>query len=55
MTAISWIASAVLGAGSVTVFVLFLRDFRRVLPPPPSPQRVEKPLPTGEEVAFRVD
>ena len=34
MTAITWFAAAGLGVGSVTVFVLFLKDLKRVLPPP---------------------
>ncbi len=33
MTAVTWLASAVLAAGSVTVFLLFLRDLGLVLPP----------------------
>lgn len=33
MTLATWIATVVLGVGSVTVFVLFLRDLRLVVPP----------------------
>jgi hypothetical protein len=33
MTAVTWLATAVLGAGSATVFLLFLRDLKTVLPP----------------------
>ena len=35
LTFVTWFAAAVLSAGSVTVFVLFLRDLREVLPPAP--------------------
>jgi hypothetical protein len=33
LTMVTWLAAAILNAGSVTVFVLFLRDLRQVLPP----------------------
>ena len=31
MTAVTWVAILILGPGSVAVFVLFLRDARKVL------------------------
>jgi len=33
LTGATWLAAVVLGVGSVTVFVLFLSDLRRILPP----------------------
>jgi hypothetical protein len=33
MTAVTWLAVAVLGIGSVTVFGFFLRDLGAVFPP----------------------
>jgi len=34
MTVITWIAILVLGPGSVVVFIMFLRDIRKVLGEP---------------------
>ena len=33
LTVVTWLAVVILSAGSVTVFVLFLRDLHQVLPP----------------------
>lgn len=60
MTAATWLAALILGTGSVTVFVLFLRDLRRVLPPADPgggglAQRVEEAVPAGQEVPGGVD
>jgi len=41
MTAVTWLATAVLGAGSVLVFLLFLRDLGKVLPPSRSDDRAD--------------
>ena len=35
MTALTWLAVAVLGVGSIAVFLFFLRDVPRVLPRAP--------------------
>ena len=42
MTAATWLAIFVLGPGSVTVFVLFLRDLRKVLGEPRSRTELDR-------------
>ena len=48
MTAATWIAILILGPGSVAVFVLFLRDARKLLRDPNDPPAIgaggEEPL-----------
>jgi len=48
MTAATWLAILILGPGSIAVFVLFLRDARKVLRDPGDPprhdERAGKPL-----------